>query len=305
MGRSAGVALRLIAVAVAVLAPALAGAQPAPVTNAGAATAPVGSAGPASAPVTAVASCAETTIAPALAHLLRAGRFADVHHAATDARVICGAAAPLDTTRLLDAIALLRLDDRAWAIENLQELATRNEAARVVLAWAYITDGDDQAAGALLRRLPAPRAAAVRVLGALDDEDTFAAAVGALDAPLRAPARTLARGYRDARIKRPALAGALSALVPGSGQVYAGSWQAAAVTFVLNGLFVAATVELASRDMYLSAAATGTAASFFYVGGIMNAVDLARRRNQLAREPYRRDLEELLVPELGGTFAAP
>ena len=72
------------------------------------------------------------------------------------------------------------------------------------------------------------------------------------------------------------------------------------MTFVLNGLFVAATVELVRDEKYFTAAAAGTAASFFYVGGIMNAVDLAQRRNERASEDEAKDLEKLLVPELDG-----
>ena len=105
-------------------------------------------------------------------------------------------------------------------------------------------------------------------------------------------------------MKSPALAGVMSALLPGSGQLYAGSLQAAAVTFVLNSLFIGATVELARDKLYVTAAAAGTAASFFYLGGIINAADLARRRNRIAQQPYADELEELLVPEVGGTLGA-
>ncbi|HEY5920218.1 MAG TPA: hypothetical protein VIV11_01050 [Kofleriaceae bacterium] len=282
--------------------PADAQTQPAPTTNA----APTTSTADASAPSTATASpsCADATIAAGLATLLRAERFADAHHAAVSARVMCKGAA-LDGTRIADAIALLRLEDREWAIRDLQELAPRHEVAALVLAWAYSSNRDHGAAQVVLARLPAPRAAAVQALGKLDNAGAFSATVGQLDASVQVRAREIAQRYRGARAKRPALAGVLSALLPGSGQLYAGSWQAAGVTLVLNGLFVAATVELAREKMYLSAAATGTAASFFYVGGIMNAVDLARRRNQIAQQPYARELEQLLLPELEGSFATP
>ena len=43
------------------------------------------------------------------------------------------------------------------------------------------------------------------------------------------------------------------------------------MTFVLNSLFIGATVELARDKQYVTAAAAGTAASFFYIGGIINA----------------------------------
>ncbi|MBV8760800.1 MAG: hypothetical protein JO257_26135 [Deltaproteobacteria bacterium] len=238
--------------------------------------------------------CADPAVTQRLAALVHARRFADAHHAATDLRVQCGAQ---DAWRLLDDVALLRLEDRAVAIADLQALHT--PAGDVVLAWAYVTNGDDQAAAAVLPRLPAPRQAALHALAALSDEEDFDAAAHGLDPR----AIELGHRYHAARVKSPALAGVLSAVLPGSGQLYSGSLQAAAVTFVLNSLFIGATVELARDKQYVTAAAAGTAASFFYVGGIINAADLARRRNRIAQQPYADELEDLLVPEVGGTLA--
>ena len=249
-------------------------------------------------------ACADAEVAPRLADLLRARRYADVHHAALAVRVLCGRATPFDATRLLDDIALLRLDDRTWALHDLQGLAAGGgEPANVVLAWTYLDDGDREAAAVVLRRLPSPRAAALTAFAALDDRGEFGRRVRQIPDPLQHPARALGERYHTTRARSPGFAGVLTALVPGAGQIYAGSWQAAAVTFVLNGLFVTATIELARERYYFSAAATATAASFFYVGGIMNAVDLARRRNQLAQQPARDALEQLLIPELFGSFA--
>lgn len=253
-----------------------------------------------------VPSCADDAVAPRLAHLLQAGRFADVHHAATTVRVMCGGVA-LDATRLLGAIALLRLEDREPALGELAALAAdgaHRDTAALVLGWAHLANADREAADVVLGRVPAPRAAAVRALTALDDRAAFQRHLRPLPAAVQSSARVIAGRYHAARGKHPALAGVLSAVLPGAGQVYAGSWQAAAVTFVLNGLFVTATVELARDGHYFTAAAAGTAASFFYVGGIMNAVDLAQRRNELASKPHAADLERLLVPELDGVFGS-
>lgn len=246
--------------------------------------------------------CADDLLVARLVPLLRGERFADVHHTATTARVLC--AAPLDTTRLLDAIALIRLEDRPAAYAALVELQETPIAdrARLVLGWAYRSDRDVSSSDAVLSRVPAPRAAAIRALASIDDRDDFSHHLSAVAPDLRDKALALQSRYDDAQGKSPAFAGILTAILPGAGQLYAGSLQAAAVTFVLNGLFIAATVELARDEKYFTAAAAGTAASFFYVGGIMNAVDLARRRNERAREPSRAALEKLLVPELDGQF---
>jgi hypothetical protein len=237
--------------------------------------------------------CADPQVTARLASLVHARRFADAHHAATDLKVQCG---DQDAWRLLDDIALLRLEDRAWALQDLTTL--KLPAAEVVLAWTYVENHDDQAAAAVLPRLPPPRRAALQALAVLGDEDAFDVAAHGLDPR----ALELGHRYHDARVKSPALAGVLSAVLPGSGQLYSGSLSAAAVTFVLNGLFIGATVELARDKHYVTAAAAGTAASFFYVGGIINAADLARRRNRIAQEPYADELEELLVPEVSGTL---
>ena len=242
--------------------------------------------------------CTDPQVTPRLSALVHARRFADAHHAATDLRVQCG---EQDSWRLLDDIALLRLEDRPYALADLVTLHV--PAADVVLAWAYVTNGDDQAAHAVVQRLPPPRQAALLALAALSDEDDFAAAATRLPGDLAPRAAALGRRYHAARVKSPAFAGVLSAVLPGSGQLYSGSLQAAAVTFVLNSLFIGATVELARDKQYVTAAAAGTAASFFYVGGIINAADLARRRNRLAQQPVADELEELLVPEVGGTLS--
>lgn len=246
--------------------------------------------------------CADDVLASRLIPLLRGERFADLHHAATTASVVC--AAPLDIARLLDAIALVRLEDRPAAYAELVALQDTQiaERARIVLGWAYRSDRDDSASDAVLSHVPAPRAAAIRALASIDDRDAFARHLSTVAPDLRTQALALQSRYDDANGKSPALAGILTAILPGSGQLYAGSLQAAAVTFVLNGLFIAATVELARDEKWFTAAAAGTAASFFYVGGIMNAVDLARRRNERASEPSRAALEKLLVPELDGRF---
>jgi hypothetical protein len=246
-------------------------------------------------------ACADRELTPRLTALLRARRFADAHHAVVGLRVLCG-----DETdhvwRLVDDIALLRLEDRPVALGDLEDLSRAGDAsAATVLAWAYVDNRDASAAKTALARLPAPKQAALRALANRDDEDDFTTHARQLPAPLSQQALALGGHYRDARAKSPAAAGILSALLPGAGQVYAGSFEAAAITFALNALFVSATVELALDKHYATAAAAGTAASFFYVGGIINAVDLARRRNHIAQQPYSDRLEELLVPELAGT----
>jgi TM2 domain-containing membrane protein YozV len=243
-------------------------------------------------------------VAVRLADLLHARRFADVHHAVVGMRVLCGDIPAADAWRLDDDIALLRLEDRPWALADLHALAARSEPARLVLAWTYSARGDEQAALAVRAGLPPARVAAIAAATSLDDDEAFERDAAQLPPALAARANVIHARYDDARhTRRPAVAGVLSALLPGAGQLYAGSVQAAAVTFVLNALFIGATVELARDHDYWTATAAGTVASFFYIGGVINAADLARRRDLIAAQPDADAIEELLLPELSGGLA--
>lgn len=69
------------------------------------------------------------------------------------------------------------------------------------------------------------------------------------------------------------------------------------MSFVISGVLIGATVELARHELYFSAGATGLAASLFYVGNVMNAAAAAARANDVASTGAHRALERLLLPE--------
>jgi hypothetical protein len=146
-------------------------------------------------------------------------------------------------------------------------------------------------------RLATADATRLAALAALDDQRAFAKQLAQHPGSQRDEVAARFGEYQQAHARRPWLAGVFSAFLPGAGQAYAGSWQGAAVAFVLNAALIGATVELAHRRMYFSATAAGTAASIFYLGNIINAADLAQRRNERAAAPAREALERLLVPE--------
>lgn len=89
--------------------------------------------------------------------------------------------------------------------------------------------------------------------------------------------------------KSPGLAGTLSAILPGAGQVYTGSWQSGAMAFILNALFLSATLELADKDLDATAVASGVVFSITYLGNILNAAETARIYNQ---NYHARQIEE-------------
>lgn len=98
--------------------------------------------------------------------------------------------------------------------------------------------------------------------------------------------------------KSPALAGTLSAIVPGAGQAYTGSWQSGAMAFVLNALFLSATLELADKDLDAAALASGVVFSITYLGNILNAAESARIYNQNYYSPQIEEEKTKRFPEL-------
>ena len=93
------------------------------------------------------------------------------------------------------------------------------------------------------------------------------------------------------------VAGVFSAVIPGAGQVYGGSFQSAAIALVLNSLFLATTLEFAQHKMAAAAVASATIFSVTYIGNILNAVDMANRFNTNVRASSNRILRDTLFPE--------
>jgi len=91
--------------------------------------------------------------------------------------------------------------------------------------------------------------------------------------------------------KLPALAGTLSAIIPGSGQLYLGRKQDALVAFLLNGAFIAGAMESFRKDED----ATGAILLFFeagwYAGNIYSATSGAHKYNRKIREDLLYKLE--------------
>lgn len=98
--------------------------------------------------------------------------------------------------------------------------------------------------------------------------------------------------------KSPALAGTLSAILPGAGQAYTGSWQSGAMAFVLNALFLSATLELQDKDLHATALASGVVFSITYLGNILNAAESARIYNQNYYAPKIEEEKAKRFPEL-------
>jgi hypothetical protein len=104
-------------------------------------------------------------------------------------------------------------------------------------------------------------------------------------------------------VQRPWLAGLLSALLPGAGQVYNGRWLDASLAFVLTGATVAGTVALLARPQpeWGFGIPLGLLALVFYSGSIVNAVGDAFRLNEQTSAAFAKTLEAEAWPKLGLT----
>lgn len=249
--------------------------------------------------------CASRETTAALRWRLEQGHDLDAHNLAQSLAVLCPGAPDGPTWALLDGLALLRLDEPVRAQQLWVQLRNdapdreTREASAVLLAWSHLRGRDRDAFLVAMERVPSPaRPRLITLAATLDESPNLQNTLRELPEDARAQAEAAAAAYQHARhLRRPAIAGAMSMVLPGAGQIYAGSWQAGAVAFILNGIFITATVQLVGERLWFPAAATGLGAGFFYLGNIINAADLARARSETAAQEPRRRLEVLLVPE--------
>jgi len=141
--------------------------------------------------------------------------------------------------------------------EDQEHNTSVRDQALYRLAWTRIERQDEPLALSLLEQLPG------------EQPQTLAAALS------EAPAT---------EVKSPALAGTLSALLPGAGQLYTGHRRDAALSLALNAVFIGAAVEAFDNDSPI----LGSILVFFelgwYGGNIVNAANHARHANRDAHE---------------------
>jgi tetratricopeptide (TPR) repeat protein len=150
----------------------------------------------------------------------------------------------------------------------------------------------------------APAALAGLSLVALDRED-WAGSRQALerlagsyaDTPQGAAAGEVLALFEEAESrprKSPVAAGAMSAIVPGSGYAYAGRYRDGLVAFLVNGLFIAGTAVAIDHENYPAAVLIGGAGLPFYLGNIYGSANAAHKWNL----GIARDLREELAVRL-------
>ena len=114
------------------------------------------------------------------------------------------------------------------------------------------------------------------------------------ESPLYGAAQRLAREVLDGvqlPQKSPVLAGILSGVIPGSGQLYNGRRGDALLAFLLNGLFIVGTLEaLKSGDLAI-AGVLGFFEVGWYTGNVYSAVNGAHKHNRHVAVTFLHNLE--------------
>jgi outer membrane protein assembly factor BamD (BamD/ComL family)/TM2 domain-containing membrane protein YozV len=116
----------------------------------------------------------------------------------------------------------------------------------------------------------------------------------------------LLREYEDLPEKSELLAGILSALLPGSGYVYAGRYGDGLTAFLLNALFIAGTVTAVHNEWYPAAGLTGGIGLPFYLGNIYGSANAVKKHNKGIRRDMRARIAACLDPVIDSrTVPAP
>ena len=92
--------------------------------------------------------------------------------------------------------------------------------------------------------------------------------------------------YEAVPLKSPTLAGTLSAILPGSGQVYAERYKDGAMAFLVNALFIAGTMVALDDENYALAAIAGGVGLPFYIGNILRSSQFRYKMELVPRKKY-------------------
>lgn len=104
--------------------------------------------------------------------------------------------------------------------------------------------------------------------------------------------------YRDLPEKSPVLAGILSAVLPGSGYIYAEHYGDGITAFLVNGLFIAGTAAAIHQENYAVAGIVGGVGVPFYLGNIYGSANAARKWNRRIRNEITREIRSMIDPLL-------
>jgi len=104
--------------------------------------------------------------------------------------------------------------------------------------------------------------------------------------------------YQELPEKSPVLAGVMSAILPGSGYIYAEHYGDGITAFLINGLFIAGTITAIHQENYAVAGIVGGVGVPFYLGNIYGSANAAKKWNLGVRNEIIQKIHSTLVPLL-------
>lgn len=156
-------------------------------------------------------------------------------------------------------------------LENSDDPAD-HEHARYRIGWTFLEEGRIEDARLSFGHLDPERAA--ELSAALDD-------------------------YQRQPHKSPGLAGTLSAILPGAGQLYTERPRQAALAFALNATFIYGTIEAFENDNNTVGGIMLLFSVGWYTGNIYNAVNNAHKFNQRQQADGKGEMRERFGLHLG------
>jgi tetratricopeptide (TPR) repeat protein len=102
--------------------------------------------------------------------------------------------------------------------------------------------------------------------------------------------------YQELPEKSPVLAGVMSAILPGSGYIYAEHYGDGITAFLINGLFIAGTVAAINQENYAVAGIVGGIGVPFYLGNIYGSANAAKKWNLGVRNEVIQKIHSTLAP---------
>ena len=100
--------------------------------------------------------------------------------------------------------------------------------------------------------------------------------------------------YQNLPRKSEVLAGTMSAVLPGSGYMYAGHFKDGLTSFFINGLSIAGAATGIQQENYAVGAIAGGIGLPFYFGNIYGSANAAKKWNSAARDELRYRIHSVL-----------
>ncbi|WP_321368070.1 tetratricopeptide repeat protein [uncultured Desulfuromusa sp.] len=188
--------------------------------------------------------------------------------------------------------------EKVW---SLYPDSSEAETARQLYADAAYDRGDFAAAEVRYQKLPDSLPAEETDLSRYrlglsqlqqDKPDQARATFSELQSPLSRQLSLSLDSYQQLASKSPQLAGSLSALLPGAGQLYTERPLQAGIAFTLNAAFIYAALESWENENYATAGILSLFEIGWYGGNIYNAMNNAHKYNRRQQGHFLKQLQE-------------